>query len=101
MNPVRKRTQAEEDLIGIWLRIAQDSPFHADHFLDFLDEKMRLLASSPRMARLRPELSEGLRAFPVDDYVVFYREADQGIEIVRVLHGARDIAALFSTEPPE
>ncbi len=101
MNAVRKLPQAEEDLIEIWLRIALDSPFHADRFLDILDEKMRLLASSPRMARLRPELSEGLRGFPVDDYLVFYREADDGIEIVRVLHASRDIASLFPTESYE
>jgi toxin ParE1/3/4 len=46
-------------------------------------------------------LSEGLRSFPVGDYLVFYREADQGIEIVRVLHGSRDIAALFPAEDSE
>jgi toxin ParE1/3/4 len=101
MNPFRKLPAAEEDLIDIWLRIAQDSPFHADRFLDFLDEKMRLLASSRRMARLHPELSEGLRGFPVGDYLVFYREAEGGIEIVRVLHSSRDIAALFAAEESE
>ena len=95
MNSVRKLPKAEEDLIGIWLRIAQDSPFHADRFLDFLDDKMRLLASSPRMARLYPELGERMHGFPVDDYIVFYREASQGIEIVRVLRRARYCRPLF------
>ena len=95
MNPVLKLPQAQEDLLEIWLRIAQDSPLHADHFLDFLDEKMRLLATSPRLGRLYPELADGLRGFPANDYMVFYREASQGIEVVRVLHGARDIATLF------
>jgi plasmid stabilization system protein ParE len=101
MNPVRKLPKAEQDLIEIWLRIAQDRPVHADWFLDFLDEKMHLLASSPRMARLRPELGNELRSFPVDHYTIFFREAGQLIEIVRVLHGARDVATLFSTEPPQ
>jgi toxin ParE1/3/4 len=73
----------------------------AADILDFLDEKMRLPASSLGMASLRPELSEGLRGFPVGDYRVFYREADLGIEIVRVLHPSRDIAALFPAEDSE
>src|SRR6516165_7775081 len=95
MTPVAKLPEAEEDLIDIWLRIALDSPPRADRFLDLLEEKMRLLAGAPRMARLYPELLEGLRGFPVGDYVIFYQEAAQGIEVVRVLHGARDIEALF------
>ena len=52
------------------------------------------------MAPLRPELSDGLRGFPTGDYVIFYREAGPAIEIVRVLHAARDIVALFSEETP-
>jgi len=99
MSAVRKRPRAEEDLIGIWLRIASDSPRHADRYLDLLDEKLRLPASSPRMGRLHPELGPGLRGFPVDDYIVFYREASPGVEIVRVLHGARDIDSLFRDDP--
>src|ERR1700693_2717807 len=99
MSAVRKLPEAEEDLIGIWLRIALDSPFRADRYLDLLEEKMRLLATSPRMGRKHLELSADLRGFPVDDYIVFYREASQGIDIVRVLHSARDIDSLFREDP--
>lgn len=44
MSHVLKLPQAQEDLLEIWLRIASDNVLYADHFLDFLDEKMRLLA---------------------------------------------------------
>jgi len=40
----------------------------------------------------------GLRAWPIDgfrNHLVFYRPTDEGVDIVRVLHGARDIEALF------
>jgi toxin ParE1/3/4 len=96
---VNKLPEAEEDLIEIWLRIALDNPFHADRYLDLLEEKMRLLATSPRMGRMHSELSAGLRGFPVDDYIVFYQETIEGIDVVRVLHGARDIDNLFSNDP--
>ena len=60
-----------------------------------LEGKFHLLAESPGIGRLRPELAPGLRASPVEDYLLFYRQAATGIEIVRVLHGARDIDAVF------
>ena len=47
------------------------------------------------MGRSRPELAASVHSFPVARYVVFYRPAADGIEVVRVLHGARDIGATF------
>jgi len=95
MSRVHKLPQAEEDLLDIWVHIASASPFHADRFLDLLDSKMRLLADAPGIGRLRAELSPSLRGLPVGHYLIFYRQAGTGIEVVRVLHGARDIEALF------
>jgi toxin ParE1/3/4 len=40
-------------------------------------------------------MAPGLRSFPVGNYVVFYRIVPEGIELVRVLHGARDLRRLF------
>jgi toxin ParE1/3/4 len=91
MYTARKLPQAQDDLLDIWLHIAQDSLARADHFLDMLEEKIHLLASSPRIGRMYPELGDNLRAFPVRDYLVIYREATSSVEVVRVLHGARDI----------
>jgi toxin ParE1/3/4 len=98
MSRVHKHPQAQEDLLDIWVRIAADSPFHADRFLDLLDDKMRLLADAPGIGRPRAELSPGLRSLPVGNYVIFYRQVGIAIEIVRVLHGARDIEALFDDD---
>jgi toxin ParE1/3/4 len=53
-----------------------------------------LLAIQPRAGRLRPELAPELRSFPVGRYVVFYRPQDDGIDVVRVLHSARDIESI-------
>ncbi len=47
------------------------------------------------MGRARPELPSGLRSFPVGNYLILYRPTDYGVEIVRVVHGSRDIEALF------
>jgi plasmid stabilization system protein ParE len=40
-------------------------------------------------------LRPGLRSFPVGDYIVIYRTNGEDVVILRVLHGSRNIAALF------
>lgn len=47
------------------------------------------------MGRERSELAPFLRSFPVKIYLIFYRPIDEGIEIVRILHGSQDIETIF------
>jgi toxin ParE1/3/4 len=91
----RLTSEAREDLDNIWLSIAEENPPTADRFLDTLYEKLLLLARQPLLGQPRPELRLNLRSFPVGHYVIFYRPIDEGIEVARVLHGARDVDAEF------
>ena len=50
------------------------------------------------MGQSRDELRPGLRCFVVSPYVVFYRPEQDTIEVLRVLHGARDIVSIFESE---
>ena len=59
--------------------------------MDALEVKFALLATQPRMGGQRHELLAELRSFPAGRYVNFYLANADGIELVRVLHGARDI----------
>jgi Plasmid stabilisation system protein. len=52
--------EAENDLLEIWLYIAEDQPINADRDLDKLHEKARKLAGFADLGRGRPELLEGL-----------------------------------------
>ena len=36
-----------------------------------------------------------LRSFPMGNYVVFYQQIDGGIDVIRLLHGSRDIEEVF------
>ena len=54
------------------------------------------LANNPRIGRRREEVAPALRSFPFQDYSILYRPIDDGVEIVRVLHGSRDIERLFN-----
>lgn len=86
---------AETDLIDLWTFVARDNPSAADRLIDQIYEKLRLLATTPKLGRPRPELHASIRSFVVDQYVIFYRKATKGIEVARVLHGHRDLPSLF------
>ena len=86
---------AETDLTDIWVFVAQDNAEAADRLLDHIHEKCQFLAGSPKAGRQRSELDPSIRSFAVGNYVVFYRESANGIEVARVLHGRRDIPSLF------
>lgn len=98
MPRVTRRPLAEADILEIWNTIADDSLAAADRWVGRLDEQFRMLAAQPMMGRAREELAPGVRNFPSGRYVVFYMPMDDGIDVVRVLHGARDIDAVFSPE---
>ena len=90
-----KRPEAESDLDEIWWYIAQDSPQNADRFLDRIQERCLALADFPQMGTSRDDLKVGLRSQPFGNYLIFYFPLEDGIDIVRVLHGARDVDAIF------
>lgn len=98
MPDIITRPGAEFDLIEIWDYIAEDSETRADAFIDAIDRKFHAIAERPNMGRPRAELSEGLRSFPIGRYVIFYRPIPDGVEIVRVLHGARDLDTIFNPD---
>jgi len=87
-----RRPQAEADLEEIWLFIASDNIGAADRLLDRIGDVFRMLAENPQAGRQRPELGMNIRSFAVGNCVAFYEAFPNGVEIVRVLHGARDIA---------
>ncbi len=95
MPSVSRTSQAWIDLTEIALRIAEQNPDAADRWLDLIDEKAQALSRMPEMGSKRYDLAPGLRSFAVGNYVIFYRPASNGILIIRVLHGARDIPAIF------
>ncbi len=94
---ILKRTaQAEEDLIQIWLFIGQDDPSAADRLIDLIEEKSQLLVTSPKLGMARPDVAPELRYFPVKKYLILYREIENGVEIVRVIHGSRHLPNILN-----
>lgn len=94
MPRIRRRALAVQDTFETWDYIAEDSVAAADRWAAKLDEKLAMLVRTPGLGRSRQELAPGLRSFPVGRYIVYYRAVPDGIELVRVLHSARDFAQL-------
>ncbi len=94
MLPILRTKQAQLDLIDIWSYIAEDSISAADKFLFTLDNQVKSIATAPKMGRLRHELADKLRSFPVGNYIIFYKIQDKELILIRVLHAARDIDTL-------
>jgi toxin ParE1/3/4 len=98
-----RRPRARQDIVSSAFHIAKDSPDAARRFLAAVAQTIAAAAAMPGIGARRdyrdPRL-EGLRMIAVrgfDKHLVFYRALGHGIEIVRVLHAARDIEAIFSS----
>src|SRR5712692_6745894 len=98
---IHKTPQAERDVLAIASFIAEDNLEAAERFLDAAEETLTLLASMPLMGRAcafqHPD-AHGLRLWRVrgfERYLIFYRPIEGDIDVIRVLHAARDIDSLF------
>jgi toxin ParE1/3/4 len=87
---VRIRPRARTDLSEISYYISKHNTVAARNLLDRLKAQCRHLAEFPEMGVARDDIRPGLRTFPVGNYLILYRRVDGGVEIVRVLHGARN-----------
>lgn len=98
MNGYRLSRDASRDLDGIWEFIAGeylDNIDTADRFIDRLEKSLHNLVDNPFMGRERPDLAANVRSHAVGDYLIIYRAAALGIDVVRIVHGSRDIGRLF------
>jgi toxin ParE1/3/4 len=89
------RPKALEDFDGIWLHIAQDNMQAADALIDHFEEIFQTLCHTPFIGLACPQLASDIRRFPSRGYVVFYSVENDFLIIERILHGARDMEALF------
>jgi toxin ParE1/3/4 len=93
---IRFSESAKQDLRDIWRGLAEYSGLSlADSILAKIESKFRLLVQFPTAGKVRDELLAGLRSYPAGDFIIFYRILDTTVEVVRVIHGRRDIDVIF------
>jgi toxin ParE1/3/4 len=96
MMRIRISGNAGDDLDAIWLYVIRKSGIdRAQELIDSIVSKFSLLATHPGIGKNRDELRPELRSFPEGKFCIYYREHSECIEIVRILHGARDETKQF------
>jgi len=101
MNDLLIAPEARFDLDEIWSYYAIDlqNPDVADRIRDELFDALRKLARTPGIGHFRSDLAgEPLRFWCLRSYLIIYRGEKRPVEIVRVLHGARDVQAILGGE---
>ena len=67
-----------------------------ERFVEAFEKKCRNLVNFPNIGRSYAKIKPSLRGIPLDGYIIFYRTNENGVEIVRVVSGYRDLERLFS-----
>jgi toxin ParE1/3/4 len=91
--------EARADLREIALRIADHNPVRAFSYVDEIDARCLRIGEFPHAGPPRPQWGEGIRIAIHGKYVIVYRVRDETVQVLRVVHGARDLDALFADEP--
>ena len=89
--------EAEDDLLQIWGYLAREASIpRADDQIQKIEQACRRLSDWPLSGRARDFLIPGMRSIVVAPYLIFYRVLGDSVQIVRVLHGHRDVEAMFT-----
>ncbi len=107
MSEIRKRPQVIHDLIEIATYIAENNLENSDRFLSAAEETLKQLGQMPqlgkqcqfshsRLQNIRQIAVKGFRK-----YLVFYQITATGVEIIRVIHGSRDVRTLLEEDSQE
>jgi toxin ParE1/3/4 len=94
---IQTTAHAEEDIWGIaqWIARDREALPAAIKWLEDLDSKFETLADIPGVGTDRSDLMPGVRSYPFGNYLIFFKPIRDGVQIVRVLHGARDYRRFF------
>ncbi len=88
---IQRTRESRLDYDEIWAYIASRDLAAADRLIEQIDAKLGIIATAPHIGRKVDELAPNLRSLPIGAYLIFYRPTKDGIELIRILHGARDI----------
>ena len=100
--PVVKRSLVEEDVLVQAFYIARDNPEAAERYLDAVEEAFRALGQTPGLGGpYRNPRLKGLRRLILQgfsNHLIFYLDLPEHIDILRVLHAARDLQTILDEE---
>lgn len=98
MPRILRTRESRLDYDEIWTYIAVRDLAAADRLVQHFDATLNVIATAPNMGRKVEEFAANLRSFPIGSYLIFYRPVEDGIQLIRVIHGARDITPEYFAE---
>ncbi len=88
--------QAAGDIREAWAYVARDNLNAAGRFRLRIRQACRTIAQNPRIGHSREDLTDKpVLSWPEGQYLIIYNPARTPVEIVRVVHGARDVPKLI------
>jgi len=94
--PYRLTRIADQDLTEIWISSRENWGIaQADKYLSELEACFIELVSHPELGKHRPEIRDGYRSIPKNHHIIFYRQPQEYIEIIRILHQRMDMDPLL------
>ncbi|MCG6137075.1 MAG: type II toxin-antitoxin system RelE/ParE family toxin [Nostoc sp. LLA-1] len=99
MSPFRLTELAKQDLLSIG-RYTQKTwgTEQRNRYLTMLDDCFQILARDPHKGRACDEISPGYRRYRIGRHLIFYRENEEYIDIIRILHDRMDIESYFNED---
>lgn len=104
MKPIRLTPKADSDVDSCFLWIHKDNPSVAIKFIDAIEQTCNTLAQMPGIGSRNYcdiALARGIRMIAVNNfnnYLLFFIEYETHIDVIRLLHGARDIPEILQSE---
>jgi toxin ParE1/3/4 len=102
---VEVKPEAVHDLLHFFFYIKRDSPSAAERLIHAFDETIFRLSETPGMGGKREydkKSLQGLRSYPIrgfPNHLVFYKHTDRHLEVIRVIHAARDLEKALESHP--
>jgi plasmid stabilization system protein ParE len=94
--------RARQDINDIWDYIAVENINAADRVLYALERAMLRLAKNPGLGHWREELTDRRHRFLlIYSYLIAYRYEAKPLQVVRVLHAARDVQSILGLTSEE
>jgi toxin ParE1/3/4 len=87
---------AAQDLNDIADYFATYNVRAGEKFFQSFNQKCQQLVSFPNSGKRYEEIAPNLKGISLSGYIIFYRTIDDGVEILRVISGRRDLPAIFT-----
>ena len=82
---------AQSDIASIFnYTLANWGEKQAKNYLLIIKKALQTLREQPLKGKVRPELNPNIRSIIVEKHIVYYRQQEKVLEIVRILHGRQD-----------